>query len=62
MHKHSATWEHKHVYFYLLAYQMKTRPKIGKTQMMGGKKIIENVSRNDSFEEKKMKGKTESPV
>lgn len=30
--------------------------------MMGGKKIIENVSRNDSFEEKKMQGKTESPV
>ena len=24
--------------------------------MMGGKKIIENVSRNDSFEEKKWRG------
>ena len=27
MHKHSATQEHKHVYSYLLAYQMKKLPK-----------------------------------
>ena len=57
MHKHSATWEHKHVYFYLVAYQMKKLPKNCKNPMMDGKKIIKKWQ----FWRKEMKGKSESP-
>ena len=39
--KHLATWEHNHVYFDLLGYQLKKLLKKWKIRMLGGKMIIE---------------------